>query len=92
MLADKMQYVTKLLGHQNIAVDDLFRRVYAKLGHEDGWDVQEDYQWLDQCFQVCRDEFIKINAAIYDVLNATDSKQAIAVVKGLKTVRGSKLN
>ena len=82
-LADKMQYVTKLLGYHQVALHDLFERVHAKMGHEDGWDVQADFQWLDQCFQICYGDFTEIDKTIYGVLEATDSKQAIAAVKQL---------
>ena len=80
-LADKKQYITKCLGWQQIALRDLVDRLHTRLKHGDVWKVQNNSEWLDQCFQVCYGEFNGINKVIYDILDAKDAKQAIAAVK-----------
>ena len=90
-LADKVQYVTKILGHQQIIAGDLERYVFQVLKASNDF-TDEDSEIIDRWFQPLRDALIQSQAAIYEVLNASDAKRAIAVVKGLQTGRGSKRN
>ena len=86
-----MQYVTKLLGYQQFAADALDRRVFETLRESNDF-TDVNYATIERWLQPFRDAMIQSHAAIYDVLEATDSKQAIAVVKGLLSGSGSKLN